>query len=55
MSYPQGADTDRCRPADLAAVSRAHRLRPAESNPFDSFDDLQMLLFRQPCQASGVS
>jgi very-short-patch-repair endonuclease len=24
-----------------------HRLRPAESNPFDSFDDLQMLLFRQ--------
>jgi hypothetical protein len=23
------------------------RLRPAESNPFDSFDDLEMLLFRQ--------
>ena len=28
-------------------MSRAHRLRPAESNPFDSFDELQMLLFRQ--------
>jgi hypothetical protein len=28
-------------------VSRAHRLRPVQSNPFDSFDDLQMLLFRQ--------
>jgi len=28
-------------------VTRAQRLRPPESNPFDSFDDLQMLLFRQ--------
>lgn len=28
-------------------MSRVHRLRPSESNPFDSFDDLQMLLFRQ--------
>jgi very-short-patch-repair endonuclease len=28
-------------------VSRAQRLRPPESNPFDSFDDLQMLLFQQ--------
>jgi hypothetical protein len=31
-------------------VARAHRLRPVESNPFDTFDNLQMLLFRQ----SGV-
>jgi very-short-patch-repair endonuclease len=28
-------------------VARAHRLRTPESNPFDSFDDLTMLLFRQ--------
>jgi very-short-patch-repair endonuclease len=28
-------------------VTRAHRLRPPDSNPFDSFDDLKMLLFRQ--------
>jgi len=28
-------------------VAQAQRLRPADTNPFDSFDDLEMLLFRQ--------